>query len=100
MLKSLVFSMMTVLFGATAVAHAGACNGSYCTQAEPSCMSAAPTASADEHSNMNMPAARAPQTTRSFSYQPSTDYSPARRTSRPGWNSGIRGASAKALGNY
>ena len=99
MLKSLAFSVMTVLFGATTVAHAGACNGSCCTTAEPSCC-AAPAAPANEHSNMNMPAARAPQGTRSFSYQPSTDNTPARRTSRPGWNSGVRGAASKALGNY
>jgi hypothetical protein len=49
---------------------------------------------------MNMPAARAPQGTRSFSYQPSTGYAPARGTNRQGWNSGVRGAASKALGNY
>lgn len=97
MLKSLALSMMTVLFGATAVAYADTCNGQCCTQAAPSCMSAAPTA---EHSDMNMPAARAPQGTRSFSYQPSTDYAPGRRTSRPSLNSGVRGAASKALGSY
>jgi hypothetical protein len=96
MLKSIALSLVAVLFGATSAAQA-ACNGSCCTQAEPSCMAAAP---AHEHSNMNMPTTRAPQGTRSFSYEPSTRYAPARGTSRPGWNSGIRGASAKALGNY
>lgn len=100
MLKALAFSVMTVLFGATAVAYAGTCNGPCCTQAAPSCMSAAPTAPAAEHADMNMPAARAPQGTRSFSYQPSTDYAPGRRTSRPSLNSGVRGAASKALGSY
>lgn len=97
MLKSLAFSMMTVLFGATAVAYADTCNGPCCTQAAPSCTSAAPTAPAAEHS---MPAARAPQGTRSFSYQPSADYAPGRRASRPSLNSGVRSAASKALGSY
>jgi hypothetical protein len=98
-LKSITFSLMAVLFGATAAAQA-AYNGSCCTEAATCCTSGAPAPPADEHSNMNMPTARAPQGTRSFSYQPSTGYAPARGTSRQGWNSGVRGAASKALGNY
>lgn len=97
MLKSIAFSLMTVLFGATAVAQA-ACGNSCCTQAAPCCTSGAPTAPADEHSNMPMPTAKASQSTRSFSYQPSNGYRSATPSRSQGFN--VRGATSKALGNY
>jgi hypothetical protein len=49
---------------------------------------------------MNMPTAKAPQSTRSFSYQPSTRVYRSPMTRSRGWNSGTRGAGSKALGNY
>jgi hypothetical protein len=99
MLKSITLSLLTVLFGATAVAQAR-CGNSCCAQAAPCCSSGAPAAPADEHSNMPMPTAKAPQATRSFSYQPSTGYSPARGMSQQGRKSGVRDATSKSLGNY
>ena len=100
MLKTIACSLLTVLLSTTSFANAGTCNGSNCTLGETSC-SAATAAPANEHSNMNMPTASAPQGTRSYSYQPSSDYTtPSRRAARPGWNSGVRGATSKALGNY
>lgn len=97
MLKTTAFSLAIVLFGAAATAKAG-CNGSHCA-AEPSCAATAQAAPADEHSNMPMPSARAPQGTRSFSYQPSTGYSAPRATRSQGWTA-VRGAASKASGNY
>ena len=97
MLKSIAFSLMTVVFGATAVAQA-ACGNSCCTQAAPCCTSGAPAAPAEEHSDMPMPMTKAPQSTRSFSYQASNGY----RSAIPGRSHGfnVRGATSKALGNY
>lgn len=99
MMKTLVFAAAAALFIFTASAQA-ACNGS-CSSEGIACQSpGVQGAPAHDHSNMNMPAARIPQTTRSFSYQPSTRYAPARGMSRPGWNAGTRGAASKVLGNY
>ena len=97
MLKSIAFSLMTVLFSATAVAQA-ACGNSCCTQGAPCCTSGAPAAPADEHSNMQMPTAKASQSTRSFSYQPSNGNRPTSSSRSQGFN--IRGATSKAMGNY
>ena len=97
MLRTIILSLLTVLFGATAVAHA-ACGTSCCTQATASCTAGAPAAPADEHSNMQMPMTKASQSTRSYSYQPSNGY----RSASPGRSQGlnVRGAASKALGNY
>ena len=97
-----VVASLFVASTAQAASHGSCCApaAACCSQAEPSCASGSPAAAADEHSNMNMPSAKAPQSTRSFSYQPSTGYSAPRTMSRPGWNSGVRGAASKALGNY
>lgn len=94
MFKSISVSLLTLLFGATTAAQA-ACGNSCCTQAAPCCTSGAPAAPADEQASMQMPMTKAPQSTRSFSYQPSNGY---RATPSQGWNG--RGAASKALGNY
>lgn len=99
MLKTLSFAAAAVLFVVTASAQAD-CNASCSPQGCASPSAGVQPAPAHDHSNTNMPAARAPQTTRSFSYQPSTRYAPARGMSRPGWNGGTRGAASKVLGNY
>jgi hypothetical protein len=100
MLKTAAFSLLTVLLGTASIAYAGTCNGSHCTVSEPGCC-APPAAPAHEHAATNVPTAKAPQSTRSYSYQPSRSYStPTRRAARPGRSSGIRGADAKILGSY
>ena len=98
MIKLFAVALTASLFGGSAAQ--AACGGSCCAQAAPCCTSGAPAAPADEHSNMNMPSAKAPQATRSFSYQPGASYGATRAMNRQGWNSGARGATSKALGNY
>lgn len=95
MFKLFALALTASLLGASATTAQAGCGRSCCAQPAPCCASAA---AADEHANMNM--SQAPQSVRSFSYQPGTGYGATRSMGSQGWNSGTRGAASKILGNY
>jgi len=84
----------------------GCCEPTCCEAAAPCCgatAAAAPAPTADNNANAANNTAQAPQSTRSFSYQPSTNdnYAPVTRGVNRGRASfGARDAASKALGNY
>jgi hypothetical protein len=100
MSKLIAIALTASLFVVSTATAQAAGRGSCCTQAAASCTSAAPAAPAHDHANMTAPTAKAPQATRSYSYQPSQTYRAPRSMRSQGWNSGIRGADSKVLGNY
>jgi hypothetical protein len=93
---------------ASAGRHRGGCCAPSCCETAASCCgdtAAAPTPAADNNANAANNTAQAPQSTRSFSYQPSTNnvYSvaPGRTNGGRIMNSyGLRGAGSKEIGNY
>ena len=95
MTKLFALALVASMFGASAATAQAGCNGS--CNATTSCASA-PAAPAAEHANMDT--AKAPQSTRSFSYQPSRGVYRSPMTRSRGWSSGTRGAGSKVLGNY
>lgn len=100
MSKLFAIALTATVFGASAATAQAACNGSCCAPAASCCTTAVPAAPTHDHANMSAPTARAPQATRSFSYQPSPVYRAPRSMRSQGLNSGVRGAGSKVLGNY
>lgn len=80
--------------------HKSCCSPTPCCAAAPCCTAtpAAPSAAATEPSKSEM--AQAPQATRSFSYQPSTNYASPRAMTGSRANWGVRDAASKANGSY
>ena len=94
MSKRFASAIVALMFG-TAVATAQArCGGCATHSAAASRSPAASAASADEHSKMEMPMSKAPQSTRRISY------GPVRAGFQPRWSWTLRDASSKVLGNY
>jgi hypothetical protein len=98
MSKLFAFAVVASLFAVSTATAQAAGRRSCCAPAAACCAAAAPATAAVQHADANV--AKAPQATRSFSYQPSTDFGSARGMSRQGWTAGTRDATAKVLGNY
>lgn len=97
MSKLLTLSLMTVLLGTSAAAAEAGCNSSCAMACQPTCAAATP----QDMAQMQQTTARAPQATRSFSYQPSPTGTYRAMPRSRGRNSfGPRGATSKLLGNY
>jgi hypothetical protein len=94
MSKLLAFAIVATMFGTAAATAQARCRGCSTHSAAASCPPAASAASADEHSKMEMPMSKAPQSTRSISF------GPVRAGFQPRWSWALRDASSKVLGNY
>ncbi len=97
MSKLFAFAIVAAMFAASTATAQAAGRRCCCAPTAACCASAAPAAAADQHADMNV--AKAPQSTRSFSYQPGTGYGATRAMRSQGWNSGVRDATSKVLGN-
>ncbi|HEX4147046.1 MAG TPA: hypothetical protein VHY91_26345 [Pirellulales bacterium] len=94
MSKLLAFAIAASMFGTAAATAQARCGGCSTHSAAASRSLAPSAASAGEHSKMETPMSKVPQSTRRISY------GPVRAGFQPRWSWNLRDASSKVLGNY